>query len=394
VLLDSINWISHPKISPDGKRVAFEDHENTGGDDEGSVALIERDGHERKLASGWSSVEGILWSPAGDEIWFTATSTGFSRSLRGVTLSGRVRELLTAPGTLTLHDTGANGRALISRDALRAGVVGIVPGDTKQRDLSWQDWTVPVALSEDGKVFLFTEAGEAGGGDYAVFARETTGASAVRLGQGTGRSLSPDGKWALVLRQNLAQPDFVMLPTGVGQQRPVPTGSIIPRFGLFTFDSKRLLFDGHEGTHASRIYAMDLDGGQPRAISSEGYSLRPHSLSPDGKRLAAVTSDGISLLPVDGGEPKPVPGTKAGDQLLRWGKDGQTLLIGTRGETSCPVSRLDLRTGASTPWKVFSPSDVAGIVGAACPQISADEEHYVFGYTRNLSDLFLVEHLK
>jgi len=34
------------------------------------------------------------------------------------------------------------------------------------------------------------------------------------------------------------------------------------------------------------------------------------------------------------------------------------------------------------------------VVGAACPLISADEQHYVFGYTRNLSDLFLVEHLK
>jgi len=32
--------------------------------------------------------------------------------------------------------------------------------------------------------------------------------------------------------------------------------------------------------------------------------------------------------------------------------------------------------------------------GAACPLIAADEQHYVFGYTRNLSDLFLVEHLK
>src|SRR5277367_6079998 len=35
VLFDSINWLSHPKISPDGKWVAFADHENTGGDDEG-----------------------------------------------------------------------------------------------------------------------------------------------------------------------------------------------------------------------------------------------------------------------------------------------------------------------------------------------------------------------
>ena len=30
VLFDSINWISHPKISPDGKWVAFADHENPG----------------------------------------------------------------------------------------------------------------------------------------------------------------------------------------------------------------------------------------------------------------------------------------------------------------------------------------------------------------------------
>ena len=51
VLLDSIDWISHPKISPDGKWVAFADHENPGGDDEGSVAVIgaDGDGKEKKL---------------------------------------------------------------------------------------------------------------------------------------------------------------------------------------------------------------------------------------------------------------------------------------------------------------------------------------------------------
>jgi hypothetical protein len=30
----------------------------------------------RKLSSGWTSVEGILWSPAGDEIWFTSSESG------------------------------------------------------------------------------------------------------------------------------------------------------------------------------------------------------------------------------------------------------------------------------------------------------------------------------
>ncbi len=76
VLVDTIDWLSHPKISPDGKWIAFADHENPSGDDEGSVAIIAADGtgKEKKLASGWESVEGILWSPSGDEIWFTSSA--------------------------------------------------------------------------------------------------------------------------------------------------------------------------------------------------------------------------------------------------------------------------------------------------------------------------------
>jgi serine/threonine protein kinase/Tol biopolymer transport system component len=393
VLYETAGWISDLRFSPKGDRIAFVDHP-TLGDDGGAISVVDLSGKKTDLTQRWASAIGLAWAPSGDEIWFTATATGFSRSLRGVTLSGKSRELLTAPGTLTLHDAGTGGRALISRDALRAGAIGLVPGETKERDLSWQDWTVPAALSDDGKVLLFIEAGEAGGGDYAVFTRETNGTSAVRLGQGSARSLSPDGKWAVVLRQNMSPPDFVLLPTGVGQQRSLSTGNVIPRFGQFFPDSKRLLFDGHEAGHASRIYVMDLNGGQPRAISPEGFSLRGRSLSPDGKDIAAISSDGIALLPADGGEPQLVRGSQAGDLPLHWAKNGQTLLVGTRGETACPVSRLDLQTGARTPWKTFSPVDVAGVVAASCPLIADDEEHYVFGYTRNLSDLFLVEHLK
>jgi len=253
---------------------------------------------------------------------------------------------------------------------------------------------VPSDISEDGKVMLFVEAGEAGGGEYAVFTRDTNGESAVRLGQGSSRALSPDGKWALVLRQNMSPPDFVLLPTGVGQQRTLSTGNVIPNHGHFFADSKRLLFDGHEPGHASRVYVMNLDGGQPRPTTPEGFSLGTHPLSPDGQRIATLTSDGIVLVSVDGGEPQPVRGSQPGDSPLRWAKDGQVLFIGHRGETACPVSRLDLQTGSRTTWKTFSPTDVAGVVGVACPGISADEQHYVFGYTRNLSDLFLVDHLK
>jgi hypothetical protein len=242
---------------------------------------------------------------------------------------------------------------------------------------------------------LFVEAGEAGGGEYAVFMRNTDGSSAVRLGSGTARALSPDRKWALVLRQDMSPPDFVLLPTGVGQQRQLSTGNVVPNgTGQFFPDSRRILFDGREPGHAPRLYVVHLDGGQPRALTPEGFSMDNNSLSPDGKRIAAVTAEGIALVSVDGGQPQPVPGSQPGEIPLRWLNDGEMLLVGQRGETGCPVSRLDLRTGGRTAWKTFRPADVAGMVAVSCPSFSADGQHYVFAYGRNLSDLFLVEHLE
>jgi Tol biopolymer transport system component len=395
VLYETAGWISHLRFSPKGDRIAFIDH-NLLGDDGGTISIVDLNGKKSDLTDRWASALGAAWSPSGDEIWFTATSTGFSRSLRGVTLSGKLRELLSAPGTLTLHDVGAGGRALISRDAMRAGAIGMAPGESKERDLSWQDWTVPTDISADGKTMLFIEAGEAGGGDYAVFTRDTNGNSAVRLGEGSASALSPDGKWTLVLRQNMTPPDFILLPTGIGQQRAVATGDVIPNFGTFLPDSTKVLFDGHEPGHASRVYAMDLAGGKPRPITPEGFVVgrSPHAVSPDGRRISTVSGDGIALFPIDGGDPQPVRGSLPAETPLRWTRDGSALLVGRRSETSCSVFRLDLATGARTPWKTVGPADVAGVVGVGCPRIADDEEHYIFGYTRNLSDLFLVEHLK
>jgi eukaryotic-like serine/threonine-protein kinase len=396
VLYETAGWITNVRFSPKGDRLAFIDH-NLLGDDGGTISVVDLNGKKSDLTERWASALGAAWSPSGDEIWFTATATGFSRSLRGVTLSGRLRELLSAPGTLTLHDVTSGGRALISRDAMRAGAIGLAPGENKERDLSWQDWTVPIDVSEDGKQILFIEAGEAGGGEYAVFSRDTTGTSAVRLGQGSATAFSPDGKWTLVLRQNVTPPDFVLLPTGVGEQRSVSTGKVIPAAGgQFFPDSKRIVFQGNEPGHASRVYVMSVDGGQPRSITPEGFGLGsyPHSISPDGTRIAVVGNDGIALVAADGGDPQPVRGSQPSDTPLRWMKGGNALFVGQRGETSCPVWRLDLQTGARTPWKTVSPADVAGVTGVSCPRLAADEQHYAFGYVRDLSDLFLVEHLR
>jgi WD40 repeat protein len=96
-LYETAGWISNVRFSPKGDRLAFVDH-NLLGDDGGRISVVDLTGKKSDLTERWSSAFGLAWSPSGDEVWFTATATGFSRSLRGVSLSGKLRELLSAPG--------------------------------------------------------------------------------------------------------------------------------------------------------------------------------------------------------------------------------------------------------------------------------------------------------
>jgi len=142
VLYETAGWVSHPRVSPDGKLIAFIDHPFER-DDAGSVATVDQARNKKTLTGQFVSAQGLAWAKAGDEVWFTGTTSGSSRELRAVTLSGKERLVYLGTGTLTLHDIFRDGRVLFSRDDLRAGMIGLAPGEKKERDLSWHDWTVP-----------------------------------------------------------------------------------------------------------------------------------------------------------------------------------------------------------------------------------------------------------
>src|SRR6185295_15241006 len=75
VLHKTAGYISHPRISPNGNLVAFMDHQ-VKGDSRGWVAVVDLTGKKTVLSGEWSGEEGLAWSPAGDEIWFTAGQAG------------------------------------------------------------------------------------------------------------------------------------------------------------------------------------------------------------------------------------------------------------------------------------------------------------------------------
>jgi eukaryotic-like serine/threonine-protein kinase len=394
VLYEMPGWISHPRVSPEGKFVAFIDHTYVN-DDAGAIMIVDRAGNKKVLANGFVSAQGLAWSPNGNEVWFTATDSGVSRELHAVTLDGKQRLVYFGTGTLTLHDISKDGRVLFTREDLRAGVIALAPGETKERDLSWHDWTIPRDISNDGKLMSFDETGEAGGETGGLYVRPTDGSPATRLGDGVSPSLSPDGKWVVALGPGPRRA-VMILPIGAGESRAVSTGDVQVHQVFFFPDSRHLLEAGSASGEAGlRLWVQDPQNGPPRPITPDGVSLRYHgAISPDGKSLAALDPQGKpTIYDIAGGPPTPVPNAGDGDEPVQWTADGKSLLVG-RSELPNRVYLIDLATRERKLFRTFTPPDPTGLVDNAPPNFSRDLKSYVYSYTRITSDLYVVDGLK
>jgi eukaryotic-like serine/threonine-protein kinase len=401
VLYETGGWISHPRVSPTGDRVAFLDHP-LAGDDGGSVAVVDLSGNKKTLSGDWITEQGLAWSVDGSEVWFTGSRVGADRALFAVTLSGRERLVSAMPGTLTLLDVWKDGRVLLIRASWRRELLGSSGEKTKERDLSWLDYSYPTDISSDGKTLLFDEEGAGGAltyrkaGEWAftVYLRKTDGSPAVRLGEGAAVALSPDEKWAI--SQPRGSPmQLGLLPTGAGEAKPLTNDAINHDWARWFPDGKRFLFSGHETGHGVRLYFQNLAGGNPRAITPEGVNAIAFALSPDGQDVAGIGPDQKGYVyPVTGGEPRPIPGLAVGEQPISWGEDGRSLYIYQPGELPAKVYRLELATGKRVVWKQLMPSDPAGVERIGPILLTPDGRTYVYGYHRTLSDLYLVEGLR
>ncbi len=389
VLYETDGYISHPRFSRRGERIAFHDH-LVWNDDRGWVSVVDLAGHKTHLTAEYAAIGGLAWSPSGDELWFSAYMGG-AYSLRGTSLAGRERVVWRGPGSVWLMDVAPDGRALLCKTVIRSDVFALLPGDSRERDLSWLGWTVAGDVSADGRLVLLVNYEEPSGPNYGVYLRKTDGSAAVHLGEGAAQGLSPDGKWALAVTYT-APTALVLLPTGPGQPRTLPKNGIEHQGASWFPDARRLMVVGSEPGHASRTYVQDLESGQARPITPEGSLGR--AVSPDGGLVITQESDGkAAIYPVDGGEPKPVPGLDQRDTIVRWAADGRALFVTRQGEIPTRIYRFDLATGKRAVWQEFV-ADRSGISRKPFVLLTPDGKTRVYTVTRYLTDLYLVQGLK
>lgn len=390
VIYDPESWISHLRFSPNGEFLALADH-IFGGDD-GRIVIIDNHGNHKASSSFYSSVEGLAWAPSGKEVWFSAVPAGSARSIYALDFTGKERLIYRAPGGLTIHDINRDGLVLLTADKARMSISAVPPGETRERSLSWFDWSLITDMSDDGKTIVFSESGEAVGTNYSIYTRNTDGSEAVRLGEGTFGILSPDGQWVL---DGVGAPiKLVLLPTGVGQPKELVSEKAHPTFAAGWFpDSKSIFYNSALPNHQNRAYKLGINGGQPEPIISEDRV--GVLITPDGKSLLARdNARQFWLYPISGGAPRKLNFVENPDEsVVRFIDGGKGLLLRDR-KLPLQITRVEVATGHREPWKQIVPADMAGVQSIPIVRFSADGKSYAYSIARMLSDLFVVSGLK
>ena len=403
LVLETGGWVSHPRISPDGKKVAFLEHP-VYGNDSGYVSLASAGGRPERVTGEWSGAQGLAWSRGGEEIWVTVAqeteeqfSNGVRHQLWAVRPGGKPRLVYGPPMSLCIHDVSSAGAVLLSGEDRRGEVGGLLKGETKERDLStWSDEAVG-GISDDGSMYTGIEQSAPGAGlDPILYYRRAGETSPVRLGSGSVIGMSPDGRWVLS-RTTSTDGAFILslVPTGPGDPRPLPIGNIRPRAvphepASWTPDGRRILFSGEEPGRPARTYVIDLAGGAPRAATPEGISQG--ILSPVGDAVAARNAAGkLVVYPVSGGPPAEVSGALPDDHPLEWEAGGKSLFVWDRNWPA-RIYRLELGTGRRELWKELAPDPVGLMYGDVI--LTHDGRHYVYRLRRVFSELNVVEGLR
>jgi eukaryotic-like serine/threonine-protein kinase len=378
------------RVAPDGQRVAYV-HYKSPQSLVGKVCVIDGSGKVSALTDEYVNIHGLAWR--GEQICYTASdSVMLLRALFAVTPGSAPRLIERMPANISLWDAAPDGRLLITQVDDRATMIGRLPGNDSDRDLSWLDVSWITDISRDGKQLLFGESGQGVGAKPAAYLRSVDGSAAVRLAEGWPLALSPDGRSSLVVTGPWATygsgTALEIVPTGAGETTRVPAEGMDFSGAWWPPAGDHIVFMARQGERGQMLYRLDLPYGKPVPISAEGVSMG--ALSPDGSHMASRMASGVQIFAVAGGDASEVPGTSAADWLLGWIEDG--LLISRPSDAEVPrgsVQVVDPRSGARRPWHNILPSDAAGIMVLAAFRATPDGRTRVYTWHRALCSLYL-----
>ena len=168
-------------------------------------------------------------------------------------------------------------------------MLALLPGETTERDVGWQDFAIAGVISPDRKSMVFTDISSSAGANYATSLRDLGTGKVVRLGEGASFGFSGDGRWAGGLIPSTLE--IQLYPVGAGQTIRVPRGNLEAYTGdlpQWFAKSPRLLVCGNEKGKGRRCYAQDITDGALTPLTPEGVARA--LIAPDERTLLTQVS--------------------------------------------------------------------------------------------------------
>jgi Tol biopolymer transport system component len=391
VLFRSTGYISNVRVSRAGDAIAFAEHPILG-DDRGYLTLVDLQGKSTRLTKEWSSIRGLAWSPSGKEIWFTASADTEPQALFAVDRQGTLRGILRSAAYLWLQDISASGKALLGNSQQGGGIALHSAQGTVDQFIDVASESSEVdGISSDGTKLSVTYSGANSGADYTAYFVKNDNSPPIRVGDGSGIGITPDGKQILVAMPS-ATNHLRIYPTGPGDARDIDINPVhvLDWHGSWTSDGSLVALTGAENGKQPRVYMLDLAAGKVRPVTAEGVT-NP-SLSPDGRSLIAKNAQHKFLLyPLDGGGPRPVMGLEADEAPVQFGTGGK--LYVWNGAFPARIMAVDLTSGERQLATTLAPADPAGVLYGEV-QATPDGKMFAYRYRRAVTNLFLAEGLK
>jgi tRNA A-37 threonylcarbamoyl transferase component Bud32 len=386
VLVEHSGYLSDPRVSPDGKHVAYAEHPWRW-DNRGVLKIVDLAGKMTAVSPEFVSLEGSAWLPGGHQAVFSARKDN-ALAVFALGISGGFRLVLSGAGNLTVQDVLPDGRMLLTRDDAPYRLMLRGLHSSHETDASWLDGSFAPKLSHDGSLLAFSNGGVDAGVTYDVMLRKTDASQVARLGEGVPAGFSPDGKWVLAFVPS-SPPRIMVYPTGTGAERRIDVGPYESIGSADWFpDAQSILVCGNHVGEASRCYVHPIGGGAGTAVTPAGIGVG--FVSPDGRSVAAFgPSTGHWIYPVAGGSPRAIPGLRLTENVVRWSTDGRALIVGSVSSRS--VDRLDLTSGRRESIVTLAPDRPPRRPRMAFVTVADDPRVYAYVVEEYLSSLFTVD---
>jgi serine/threonine protein kinase/Tol biopolymer transport system component len=378
-----------PRISPSGNHVAFFDNREASGF---RVKVFDRSGklvtESRPFADWWS----LAWTPS-NEIWFAAAeASGSQTAIFSLDLSGHQRMVFRAPGSITLHDISNDGDVLVTFDRGTARVELIEGSDEAPRDRSWREADRLAGFSSN-HALLINGTGDSGGPQGAVYVWQPKEPQPVRIANGLGLALAPDGSKALVT-SNQSPTKISIVPTGAGQPHAIDIGPVeLVTWASWLPDGRLVMQIVRPGTGPA-VYVVSATGRDPAPLLPSGTTLRGFNLiSPNGASIVAVDAAGrFVVCPIASPTCRPLPGARDGDVVSGWSADGQSVFVFQPQPMQAQIERIDVGSGRRSAWKTVRSLNPA-VTGFSTLMVAPDGA-VGYGYGRSRSELYVIKGLK